>query len=283
MREDFAILILTHGRAENVLTLKTLLKSGYKGKWYLIIDNEDSQAEMYYRNFGEEHVVMFDKYKKSLEVDTCDIQRERNVVIYARESCFEIAKKLGLKYFLELDDDYTEFRSRVLENDVFTSYYVQDINSIIEEYLIFLENSNAHCVAFAQTGDFIGGVGSNLYKKKILRKAMNAFFCKVDRPFSFTGRLNEDVNAYVLEGSRGKLFLTPYDMTLNQLETQKNKRGLTDAYLQYGTYVKSFYSVIVCPSCVKVYEMGCSSRRIHHRIEWNNATPCIIREDFKKK
>lgn len=282
MREDFAIFILTHGRADNVLTLKTILKCGYTGKWYLIIDNEDSQADMYYQNFGEEHIVMFDKYKKSLEIDTCDIPRERNAVIYARESCFEIAEKLGIKYFLELDDDYTEFRSRVLENNIFTSYYVLDLDSIINEYISFLDNSNAHCVAFAQTGDFIGGTGSNLYKKKIIRKAMNAFFCSTDRPFSFIGRMNDDVNTYVLEGSRGKLFFTPHDMTLNQIETQKNKGGLTDMYEQYGTYVKSFFSVMTNPSSIKIYEMGCSSRRIHHRIEWNNAVPCIIREEHKK-
>lgn len=28
MREDFAVLILTHGRADNVVTLKSLLRGG---------------------------------------------------------------------------------------------------------------------------------------------------------------------------------------------------------------------------------------------------------------
>jgi len=283
MREDFALLILSHGRADNVATINTMLKCGYTGKWYIIIDNEDNQADKYYENYGKEHVIMFDKYKKSLEIDTCDVPRKRNAVIYARESCFEIANSLNIKYFLELDDDYSEFRSRYVVNGVLSSFYVQDMDSIINEYIDFLDVTKAHCVAFAQTGDFIGGTGSNLYKKKVLRKAMNAFFCTTDRPFSFIGRMNDDVNTYVLEGSRGKLFFTPFDMTLEQAETQKVSGGLTDMYEQYGTYVKSFFSVMTNPSSVKIYEMGCSSKRIHHRIEWNNAVPCIIREEHKKK
>ena len=41
MRNDFAIFILSHGRANKVKTLKTLKDCGYNGKWYIIIDNED--------------------------------------------------------------------------------------------------------------------------------------------------------------------------------------------------------------------------------------------------
>lgn len=38
MRQDFAVLILTHGRADKVVTLKNVLKAGhYTGSiWFLI-------------------------------------------------------------------------------------------------------------------------------------------------------------------------------------------------------------------------------------------------------
>ena len=45
MRNDFAVFILSHGRANNLITLKTLDKIGYTGKTYIIIDNEDEQEE----------------------------------------------------------------------------------------------------------------------------------------------------------------------------------------------------------------------------------------------
>lgn len=47
MRSDFAVFILTHGRADNVATMGALKKGGYTGKWYMIIDDEDETAEQY--------------------------------------------------------------------------------------------------------------------------------------------------------------------------------------------------------------------------------------------
>lgn len=61
MRNDFAVFILTHGRADNVATMGALKKGGYTGKWYMIIDNEDETVDQYHKNFGPEHVIMFDK------------------------------------------------------------------------------------------------------------------------------------------------------------------------------------------------------------------------------
>ena len=45
MRDDFAVFILTHGRADNVVTVKALEKGGYTGKTYFIIDDEDDDNE----------------------------------------------------------------------------------------------------------------------------------------------------------------------------------------------------------------------------------------------
>jgi len=283
MRNDFAIFILTHGRADNMLTYETLKKCGNTNKVYFICDNEDKQLEKYYENFGKENVIVFDKLAKSKECDTMDSVDNRNIVLFARNSCFEIAKNLGITYFLELDDDYTEFRSRLWDGTKLTSIYCRDLDSVVDATVEFLEVSGATTVAFGQTGDFIGGKDCKLYKEKVLRKAMNSFFCKVDRPFDFYGRINEDVNAYVSLGSRGKLFFTIADMTLNQQDTQQNNGGLTDAYLQLGTYVKSFYTVMGNPSCVKISEMGCGHRRIHHLINWECAVPKIISSQFKKE
>lgn len=282
MRNDFGLLILSHGRAGDVTTLKTILNCGYTGRWYIVIDNEDEQAEDYYKAYGYDHVVMFDKYKKSLEIDTCDIPRKRNAVIYARESCFEIANNLGLKYFLELDDDYYEFSSRYEKEGRLSSCYVKDMDSIIEACIDFLDESKAHCVAFSQMGDFIGGLGSTMFREKITRKAMNAFLCTTERPFNFIGRMNDDVNTYILEGSRGKLFFTISDVSLNQFDTQKKKGGLSDMYEEFGTYVKSFFSVMTNPSCVKVGEIGQLHKRLHHSVNWANAVPCIVRKEYKK-
>ena len=80
----------------------------------------------------------------------------------------------------------------------------------------------------------------------------------------------------------GGLFLTFPRIRLEQKETQSNSGGLTDIYLDLGTYVKSFYSVMYAPSCVKITEMGVNHRRLHHKIKWKNAIPMVLSESVKK-
>lgn len=282
-KDNFAIMILSHGRADNVKTVNTLKKSGYTGKYYIIIDNEDSQSDRYIENFGKEHIIIFNKEEIGKTFDIMDNFSGRGVPTFARNAFHKIAKDLNLTYFLELEDDYFCFRQRYDDNGVMKTRYVTDFDALINPYLEFLDVSGAVCVAFAQTGDFLGGLGSTVWAQQITRKAMNSFFCRVDRPFQFFGRFNDDVNSYVENGKRGMLFFTTRDMCLDQPQTQLNEGGITNAYLQYGTYVKSFYSVMLCPSCVKISEMGNTHRRIHHSIDWNLAVPKIISDKFKKE
>lgn len=283
MRDDFVVFILTHGRPDKVYTTEALQNAGYTGKIIYVIDNEDSEASEYYKIFGKDSVVMFDKLKKSAEFDTIDRGTDRRAIVYARNACFDIAESLGYKYFLELDDDYTCFRQRfVKDNGEFGTYYLKDFDAVVDSMLEFLEVSGATSVAFAQTGDFIGGKSSKVYKDKLARKAMNSFFCKTENKFDFIGRINEDVNTYVNLGSKGYLFFTVADMSLDQVQTQANSGGMTELYNASGTYVKTFFTIISNPSSVKICTVGIGHPRIHHRINWENAVPKIISGDFKK-
>ena len=96
---NFVVFILSHGRPNNVVTLKTLQRQGYTGEYYIIIDNEDKTADQYYKNFGEDRVIMFDKKDMASRVDSADNFNDRRVVMYARNACFEIAEKLGKGIF----------------------------------------------------------------------------------------------------------------------------------------------------------------------------------------
>lgn len=57
---------------------------------------------------------------------------------------------------------------------------------------------------------------------------------------------------------------------------------MTEVYLNSGTYLKSFYSVMFAPSAVQIAVMGDKEKRIHHRVNWKFAAPLIIRESLKK-
>ena len=279
---DFVVFILTHGRANNMHTYPALRKAGYTGKVIFVLDNEDKTYDEYVKNFGAENLYVFDKLKKAEQVDSMDLSDDRRAILYARNACYDIAKELGYKYFLQLDDDYSNFRCRLNVNGKFASNYVREFDKIVECMIEFLENSGANTVAMSQIGDFIGGINSKVYHDKITRKAMNAFFCKTDRPIVFKGRMNEDVTAYVSEGSRGKLFFTVRDVSIDQLATQSLSGGMSESYGEAGTYIKTMYTVMCCPSCVKVYVVGSKHKRIHHIINWDNAVPKIISSDFRK-
>lgn len=278
---DFVIFILTHGRANNVYTLKTLRKHGYTGKIVLVIDNEDEQADEYYRNF--ENVEMFNKKEIAKTFDEADNFQDRRAIIYARNACFDIAKRLGYKYFIEMDDDYTYFEYRLYSNEIQKPKDVLNLDNVLLMIFDFYKSTNFSTISIAQGGDFIGGKNNNMAKKpSIYRKCMNSFFCSTERPFKFVGRINEDVNTYTYKQSIGLLMGTIPIVALGQKTTQKNKGGMTDLYLDSGTYVKSFYTVIFSPSSCYIKPMGDKHMRLHHAIKWDYAVPKIVSEDLKK-
>lgn len=283
MRTDFAVFVLSHGRADSLRTIPTLLQRGYTGRWYIIVDNEDSQISQYQNNFGNEHIIVFDKLAISKTFDIMDNFEGRQVPTYARNAVYQIAQDLGLKYFFEADDDLVCFRCRVLDEEgSLRTKYLTDMDAVITAYLDYMDNAPIDVLAFGQTGDLIGGKGSKLFSNSYIRKAMQGFFVRVSNPITYVGRFNDDVNAYVDAGKVGYILLTYKDVIMDTLETQKNKGGITENYLKYGTFVKSFYSVMLDPSCVSIGVMGDGNYRIHHTISWDNAVPKIISSDFKK-
>ena len=276
----FAVFILSHGRPNKMATLRALKRHGYTGEYYIVIDNEDKTAEEYFKLYGD-RVIQFDK--SAVKSDIMDNFTSRNVVLYARNKCFDIAESLGLEYFLVLDDDYQGFYYRWQEGDSLKNSIMRQLDRIFDYMLDFLKISKAKTVAFSQGGDFVGGIGSKVWKDQLSRKAMNAFFFKTDNKVEFVGRLNEDVNAYISCGNKGDLFFTVASAEMNQTQTQSNPGGLTEEYLDKGTYVKSFYSVMLCPSFVKIGKLSGNNVywRIHHKIESRYGYPKIINERYK--
>lgn len=280
--DTFCVFILTHGRPDNVVTLKTLERCGYTGRLYLVIDNEDKTGDQYRAKFGADKVIMFDK---KAEADLCDEGNnfdERRTITMARNACFGIAARLGVTHFVELDDDYTDFRYKIEETGNHLAI-IQDLDSVMQRMKDYFDASGACALAFAQNGDFIGGFdnGIGIYRFS-KRKCMNSFFLSTTRPFRFIGAMNEDVNTYTTRGSRGDLFLTVPFAAINQKATQSQSGGITDMYKRFGTYCKAFTTVMMMPSAVKVSMMSSKNPRLHHSIDWGRCVPCIVPERYRK-
>lgn len=281
--KDYTVFIISNNRPNKVYTDTMLSKYNYTGSSYIVLDNEDKSINEYIEKFGEHRIKVFDKKAIADKTDEGNNFDNRRTTTHARNACFDIAESLGYKYFLVLDDDYTVFRYRYIDQYI-TKGYVQNLDNLFTKTFEYYKNNKFLSIAFAQGGDFIGGESCGLLKNYLFnsRKCMNSFFCSTERRFWFLGQLNEDVNTYVTYGNRGDLFMTIPFVGLEQKATQLTAGGMTDAYLKYGTYVKSFTTVMMQPSSVFVAMMGFTKNRLHHRVIQRKTTPMIIKEAYKK-
>lgn len=282
MENKFCIFIISHGRPNDIITLKTLKKAGCQLPIYIVIDNEDKKIEDYKNKYGDLIYIFDKKYYASL-VDEYDNFNNRRTTTHARNYCFDLAKDLGYEYFLVLDDDYTEFKMRInnnLEHPTGRFLIIKNIDNVFLKTLNYYKESNFSSICYSQGGDWFGGETN--FNKKPKRKAMNSFFCSVNRRFWFISRLNEDVNTYMALGKTTGIFMTIPFIQIDQHQTQKTQGGMTDSYIDGGTYVKSFYTILNRPDCTEINLMGRTNKRMHHLIKWKYAAPVIINQKYKK-
>lgn len=281
MRDDFCAFILTHGRPNKVHTYENIRRSGYTGKVFIVIDDEDKKVDGYREKFGDK-VLVFSKAEIEKTFDTGDNFSDRRAIVYARNACFDLAKQVGCKYFIQLDDDYTSIGYRFDNEYRYNWGPIRNLDKVWEAMVEFFEATPFSSIAMAQGGDLIGGEDSTYSVSiKPMRKVMNSFICSTDRQFQFYGRINDDVNIYTCSQRRGVLFLSTNQVSIGQVMTQQAAGGMTEVYREGGTYVKSFYSVMYAPSCVTVRDMGIN-RRIHHQVSWEHCAPKFLSEVHRR-
>lgn len=281
-KSRYALFILTHKRPKAQMTLRTLRKCGYTGKVFLLCDTKDPTLDEYKELYGDQ-VKTFDKekYRDSFDLMTNDVRYD--VVVYARNAVFDIAKKMGLDYIVVMDDDYSVFNFSVDATCFYKRRRVTDMDRVVRAHFRFLRDANLTTLAFAQGGDFVGGWNGTLQKNgfRPLRKAMNTFFFRVSKPVQFNGLINEDSTMGVQVAARGGVVLTNCLVQLEQTTTQEAKGGLTDVYTDAGTYQKSFYTLMASPSSTTVLHQAAVGR-VHHLIRGVNAYPRIVSDKYKK-
>ena len=278
MRDDFAAMICSHGRAETMTTYSMLRNQGYTGKIIVVIDDEDDQREAYEKNF--ECVEVFCKeeyYEKSDGV----IQGKQKGILYARNACYDIAEKYGLKYFTEFDDDLSAVRVRAAEDGTTKSCVVKNLDELFEAMLEVFKSPKVKSVSALSQGDYIGGAASKGFNQCV-RVCNQAFFLMTERRVDFIASMNEDICSCLTYGMRGDLFLG-LNGTMFLAEPIGNNtkmgNGMSEFYKKLEPFARSFIGVIVRPDCV-VSESTDDSFRI--KVKWDYAVPKILNERYKK-
>lgn len=283
MEDNLAVFIMVWGRPDKMWTTHTLRTQGYTGKIYYVADDLDDELENYRKKYGDS-LIVFSKKDMMKSIDSGDNTGDLRSTLYAVNAIPKIALEKGIKYFFIFCDDYTYFSYKMTGTfESINDAKILNLDKIFEYLLEYYKSIPALSIAIAQSGDFIGGIKSNFDRRLGgRRKVMNTFLCSTERPFTFVGRMNDDITTSIDIGRKGGLFLTFSNIEIHQLRTQSNSGGLSSLYADYGTYIKSFFTVLYNPSCTKISMMGTIHPRLHHRIKWDNAVPCIISEKYRK-
>lgn len=278
--KDFAVFILSHGRADTISTYKALRDGGYTGRTYVVIDNEDDQEDLYRQKFGDD-IIQFDKRDYLEKTDLGDLDTDRRIGVFARNFIQDEAKRLGYKFHLQLDDDVHGFTYRFAQGKVLRALHCSHLDEVFSGMVEYMKETPITSLSFALSAYNMGGVDGSI-KEGMTRKTMTTFLMRADDLQYFHMRMNDDITTSLINGMRGKLYYSYLPIEVEVDKTQVKAGGMTDIYQKNGTYRKSFYSVMCCPSCVKVSAMGITEYRIHHEISWNNAVPKLLSERWCK-
>ena len=284
MDKDFAVFILSHGRANEIRTVDMLEKGGYTGDWWVVIDDEDDQAPIYRQKFTS-HVLMFDKKAEAEKTDTGDLDNDRRVGVFARNAIQDMAEQMGYKYHLQLDDDFSGISFRLPKGDKnkLTSWRCKDLDRLFGAMCDFMDTAPVAWLSFALSSDYLGGTENHRYRSGLFPKTMGSFLMRADQKVRFRMRMNDDITTCIASWHIGLPNYSVMRCMVETPQTQAMKGGMTDIYQDNGTYRKSFYSVMCCPSFVHVGKQGIKHFRIHHMISWNNCAPKVLSPKWKKE
>jgi len=283
---NFAIFIITHERANNLLTLDTLKKCNYHGKIYLIIDNEDKDMEIYklYTN-KQISLSIFNKKEIALRADT-SLETKDNLSIscclFPRIYCELFAKKLNLKNFLVLDDDIKNFYHRVNIDNKLKEIKINDFDLVCQEFCNYLNEANIAILGFGNTGSYLGGIHS--FDTDCRRKCANAFFRNTNINFDWKCCVLEDVVSCIHNGSLGSIVLELKCIKLEAFAYHNSKNnnnfgGMNNLYNKLSDY-HALYSIIYNPIAFTIIQN--KHNKFILRTEYNKILPKIISSKYKR-
>lgn len=179
----YAVFILSHGRANNVVTYKKLREQGYTGEICIVCDDLDEQLDEYKRIYSDKCIV-FNKREWAEKTDTMDCEQRMDVVVYARNAVFYLAKQCGYKYFIVLDDDYSRFEYRWTEGNKLKCTAPKCLDDLFLASFRFMIDCKLKAYGWEQGGDFIGGASNGRIQARVVRKIMNTYFLMPTIPWS---------------------------------------------------------------------------------------------------
>ena len=275
LKNNVGVFILSHGRADNVVTYKVLRNQGYTGKIYIVCDDEDEQLPLYKKNF--ENVIVFSK--KDIKFDVGDnLHKLTKVSSIARNAIVKLKK--DVEFVLMLDDDYKGFNYKIPNGNALKSTKIKNFDKLIDTYVDFLKtNENILSLSFGTAGDYVGGT-NNKVKDGIYFNGRNSFLFRANENFEFKGRIMEDVTTPAYHNSVGKFFITVLGVQIDVVSRENNTGGIKYKEYELNDYWQYFYPVLWNPSAIKV--RANKDGTFIKNVTAENLIPKILSDRWKK-
>lgn len=245
-RDDFAVIIPTHGRAERQITLEMLRKQGYNGEVKFLVDTQDEQLKKYKELYGGA-VSTFDK--KAVECDTFTNQPFWRSVVYARNEAEHLAKTMGRRFFAMLDDDLCTIVERYKDGGKLRRRVIENLEEVFDGLCDLCACENLAVIGLGTQNMYRGGELD--YAKRV---AFGAMIRDTNKEMHWKSVVNEDYISELEANCKG-LFCTTFPQLA--FETKETGRGIVsggmqNAYATFGEYERSFFAVMEDPSRTQV-------------------------------
>lgn len=275
MRNDTAIFILSHGRADKQDTLSTLQSLKCEIPIYIVVDDMDDDLEAYKAKYN--NVLVFDKKAMREKIDTMNNGDIWSSCLYARNFISEYASENGFDYYIMMDDDITDLKIRAVKDNKLKALKIKSIDNIFYAMCDYMsECDKLELIGFAQSGAYIGGE-NGAYKDKVKRFVSQVFIGKSEYKTKFRGVMCQDFLGSMDCALNGRIAITTFLVSISSPKRMSNKGGMYNAYQNTDVYGRDFYICMAYPS------IGFFTDTFEFQKQTNLAFPKILNENCKKQ
>lgn len=251
LKNNFCIFIISNGRPDKQKTYECLKRNKCTFPIYIVCDDLDSRLMEYQEKYGDK-VIVFDKKEVAKTVDTITNSKNLQSLLFARKKCRDIAKQLGYKYYLILDDDLEDFGIRYEEKGKLKYKRINDLDFMFNITLDLLEKEKIYGISYPNLHFYMGGLKNEKYQAGLYPGFYCAMFLKTEYEIDFKGIINEDLNATIEHNEKGQPLFLLMGFCCSTCQRGTNKGGMQETYLDSGEYMKAFYSLIPNPSRIVI-------------------------------
>ena len=278
-----AVFICTHGRPDTQHTLHLLRKSGYTGKIYLVLDDEDETYNSYHQNFNYcDDICQFNKQFYIDKSDTGTNENQRKCILYAKNFCEDMAQDMKLDAFVIADDDILNFRFRYPEDDSLKSQKVlTTMDDVMDAYYQAMIDCNMVATGFGFTQFYFSGTESfgneNMQKYRV---PYNFVFRNAKHKVDWMSWFGEDIITAVYYGRIGQLWTALPYVQQEIVALASASGGMKDTYDGNSSARLAMQNIMYLPAELKTfYYQG----KFMASIKRDKAFPKLISSSFKKQ